>query len=636
MAWIDSSKVSPMTWREVVGAAVAEGRMRFVDHYFADRMARFCTPSKADVVYLASAFVSRELGLQNTCLDLAKLSRDNPLNIAPGEYPDVGALQAAIAESEAVGTPGEDTPLILDGERLYLRRYHDYETRVAASLASMVGPSPLGRAFDVKRGLMELFPNLARGEINWQRVAAAIAMRRRLTVVTGGPGTGKTTTVTGILSLLVEHWPGDAPIIRLAAPTGKAAARLTEAIETSKTRIAEALDAPLLAKAQLAAIPDEATTLHRMLGYRALANEFRFGAQERLTADVVVVDEASMVDLRLMAQLLDALRDDARLILLGDKDQLSSVEAGMVLGDICSGLETHFESARFSPAMSAELQDVTGFDFAPLADAGTPRLADCICLLRISHRFGSDSGIGRFAEAVNTGRPVEVEKVLGEGLPDIAWHRESDGLGAAIGDLAHDGYRSYLELIGAHEKPESILDRFGRFRVLAAVRNGTDGVAGLNRTIETALANAGWIQPDREHYEGRPVLVSENDYQLELFNGDVGIELRDPQTGDLVVYFPSPEGGVKIVRPSRLPAHETVYAMTIHKSQGSEFDRLAVVLPMEPTENELRVLTRELVYTAVTRARGHVELFAVADVLYRAIAQRAERSSGLAERLWGT
>ncbi|MEJ2132387.1 MAG: AAA family ATPase, partial [Gammaproteobacteria bacterium] len=200
-----------MTWREVVGAAVAEGRMRFVDHYFADRMARFCTPSKADVVYLASAFVSRELGLQNTCLDLAKLSRDNPLNIAPGE----------------------DTPLILDGERLYLRRYHDYETRVAASLASMVGPSPLGRAVDVKRGLMELFPNLARGEINWQRVAAAIAMRRRLTVVTGGPGTGKTTTVTGILSLLVEHWPGDAPIIRLAAPTGKAAARLTEAIETS-------------------------------------------------------------------------------------------------------------------------------------------------------------------------------------------------------------------------------------------------------------------------------------------------------------------------------------------------------------------------------------------------------------------
>ncbi len=625
-----------MNWRDAVAAAVSEGRMRFVDHYFADRLARFCEGSaEADLVYLASALVSRELGLQNTCLDLRMLSRDDPLSVSMADYPDADQLKDAIIGCDAVGLPGERTPLILEGDRLYLHRYHEYERRVAAALNSLVGPTPIGRAPDVKRGLAELFPDLRKGEINWQRVGAAIAMRRRLTVVTGGPGTGKTTTVTGILSLLVEHWPGDSPIIRLAAPTGKAAARLTEAIESSKARIAEGHAAPLVVEAQLAAIPDEATTLHRLLGYRALSNEFRYGADEHLTADIVVVDEASMVDLRLMCQLLDALREDARLILLGDKDQLSSVEAGMVLGDICSGLETHFESARFSPAMAAELQDVTGFDLAPLADPETPRLADCICLLRISHRFGAESGIGRLAEAVNTGEPDAVASVLDEALEDVAWHGECETLAEMIGALAREGYGGYLELLRDGAAPETILDEFTGFRVLAAVRQGADGVTGLNRAIENALANAGWIQPDREHYVGRPVLVMVNDYQLGLFNGDVGIELRDDDGEELFACFPSPEGGVKMVRPSRLPQHETVFAMTIHKSQGSEFDHVAVVLPKDPTENEQRILTRELVYTAITRARERVELFASPEVLKRAVVQRAERSSGLAQRLWG-
>ena len=624
-----------MTWRDLVGAAVADGRMRFVDHYFADRLARFCgDDAHADVVYLASALVSRELGLQNTCLDLRAVASDNALGVTTGAYPDVGAFGDALAGCKAVGKPGDDTPLILEQDRLYLHRYHEYEMRVAAALEALVGPRPVGHAPDVKRGLAELFPDLRKGEINWQRVGAAIAMRRRLTVVTGGPGTGKTTTVTGILSLLVEHWPGDSPIIRLAAPTGKAAGRLTEAIKSSKTRIAEVLGIPLVAEAQLAAIPDEATTLHRLLGYRALSNEFRYGADEHLTADVVVVDEASMVDLRLMSQLLDALRDDARLILLGDKDQLSSVEAGMVLGDICVGLESHFESARFSPAMAAELQDITGFDFAPLADRATPRLADCICLLRTSHRFGTESGIGRLAEAVNTGDAEEVVEVLEAGLDDIEWRAGKGALERQVAELARDGYGGYLERLREGDAPEAILDRFGAFRVLAAVRQGAQGVSGLNRAIENALASAGWIQSDREHYAGRPVLVTVNDYQLGLFNGDVGIELRDADSGELFAYFLSPESGIKMVRPSRLPQHETVFAMTIHKSQGSESDQVAVVLPEDPTANERRILTRELLYTAITRARARVELFATPEVLAHAVTHRTERSSGLAHRLW--
>lgn len=624
-----------MAWRDTVAVAMAQDRMRFVDHYFAERLARFCPDERqADLVYLASALVSRELGLQNTCLDLRAVREENPLGITPNAYPSAREFARALAGCEVVGAPGDATPLILEDERLYLHRYYEYEQRVAAALKALVGPYPVGRAPDVRRGLAELFPDVGKGEINWQRVGAAIAMRRRLTVVTGGPGTGKTTTVTGILSLLVEHWPGDSPIIRLAAPTGKAAARLTEAIKISKVRIAQALGAPLVAEAQLAAIPDEAMTLHRLLGYRALDNAFRYGADERLAVDVVVVDEASMVDLRLMCQLLDALREDARLILLGDKDQLSSVEAGMVLGDICMGLETHFESARFSPAMAAELQDVTGFDFNPLADAATPQLADCICLLRTSHRFGVESGIGRLAEAVNTGDPDEVEEVLDEGLDDVEWHRAPDATEQRIAARAGEGYGGYLELVREGASPAQILERFGEFRVLAAVRRGSEGVSGLNRAIENALAGEGLIQPDREHYAGRPVLVGVNDYQLGLFNGDVGIVLRDEQSGELLACFAMPDGGIKHVRPSRLPQHETVYAMTIHKSQGSEFDRVSVVLPQDPTDNELRILTRELVYTAITRARVRAELFATPDVLARAVTQRTERASGLAKRLW--
>jgi exodeoxyribonuclease V alpha subunit len=208
-------------------------------------------------------------------------------------------------------------------------------------------------------------------------------------------------------------------------------------------------------------------------------------------------------------------------------------------------------------------------------------------------------------------------------------------LDETIGALALERYGGYLEKLRDGAAPETILDQFTGFRVLAAVRQGADGVAGLNRAIENALANAGWIQPDREHYAGRPVLVMVNDYQLGLFNGDVGIELLDDVSDEIFAYFPSPEGGVKMVRPSRLPQHETVFAMTIHKSQGSEFDHVAVVLPQDPTENEQRILTRELVYTAITRARERVELFAAPEVLKRAVIQRAERSSGLAQRLWG-
>lgn len=306
----------------------------------------------------------------------------------------------------------------------------------------------------------------------------------------------------------------------------------------------------------------------------------------------------------------------------------------MVLGDICVGLESHFESARFSPAMAAELQDITGYDLAPLADSETPRLADCICLLRTSHRFGAKSGIGRLAEAVNTGDPDEVEEVFDEALDDIEWHRGNDVLEQQIAALARDGYGRYLELLSEGATPEAILGRFGTFRVLAAVRQGSDGVSGLNRTIENALANEDLIQPDREHYAGRPVLVTVNDYQLGLFNGDVGIVLRDRESAELFAYFASAEGDVKMVRPSRLPQHETVFAMTIHKSQGSEFDHVAVVLPQDPTGNELRILTRELVYTAITRARARVELFATPEVLAGAVTQRTERSSGLAQRLW--
>ncbi|MGR8935668.1 MAG: exodeoxyribonuclease V subunit alpha [Gammaproteobacteria bacterium] len=478
-----------------------------------------------------------------------------------------------VASSGLVSTEG-GTPLVLQRNRLYLHRYWQYENRLAvqvrARLANNAAPPDLAEALDI------YFPPPAAGAVDWQRLAAEAALTQSFSMIAGGPGTGKTTTVVKILALLQQL--SAAPLsMALAAPTGKAAARLQQAVGGNK----QALPCGEDLKAQ---IPEQVTTLHRLLGARPPSPYFRHDAGNPLPHDVVVVDEASMVDLALMSKLFDALKADARLILLGDKDQLASVEAGAVLADLSAAL----------PAHTVELQT--------------------------AHRF--NTLIKQFAAAVNRQDA------------DAAWaclHDEQHAIGllpSDVVDFIAQQQCVYLDKIRAEAPFAEIIAAFQSFQTLCAVREGERGVTGINAAVEHALAAAGRIAAAGSWYAGRPVLITQNDPGLHLYNGDVGICMPDAQqNGRLMVFFQSADGSVQRYLPSRLPHCETVFAMTIHKSQGSEFDTVLIVLP--DVANPL--LSKELLYTAVTRAKHTVRLACSETVFRAAVARKIERLGGLSQ-----
>ncbi|MDD2336757.1 MAG: exodeoxyribonuclease V subunit alpha, partial [Geobacteraceae bacterium] len=457
---------------------------------------------------------------------------------------------------------------------------------------------------------------------DWQKIAAASALWSRLCVISGGPGTGKTTTVVKILALFLEQGGGDGLRIALAAPTGKAAARLRESIRRAKGRLQEVTDVCDL-------IPDNVSTLHRLLGVLPGSSCFRHTSENPLPYDIVVIDEASMVALPLMAKLVQALPRYARLVLLGDRDQLASVEPGAVLGDISST----GSSPRFSPEFRHYLADVTGCSLEDAGPAGElPVLADSLVVLKKNYRFDFGSAIGIVSRAINEGNHAAVFDVLrDETNGELVWRDlpTVKTLPFALESAVLAGYRDYL----VHKDcATTALAAFDRLRVLCAIRGGSYGVLALNRAIENLLAAHRLISPESPWYCGRPVMITVNDYALRLFNGDVGITLPDPeQHGALAVFFPAEDGGVRTISPLRLPPHETVFAMTVHKSQGSEFDRVLLVIP--PTDS--LVLTREILYTGITRARNSVEIWCGEELLAAAVTRRIERRSGLRSALWG-
>lgn len=461
--------------------------------------------------------------------------------------------------------------------------------------------------------------------LNWQKVAAAIALTRKLAVISGGPGTGKTTTVTKLLVALITHahQQGVSPKIKLVAPTGKAAARLTESIG----RAVEQLPiAPELKQH----IPTESSTVHRLLDPIPNSNQFRHGQHNPLHLDVLVVDEASMVDLSMMYRLIDALPPRARLILLGDKDQLASVEAGSVLGDMCM-----FHQYGYSQAQAQTVQTLTHYSVEANL-ASVPSMADSLCVLQKSYRFDARSGIGQLARAINSGDLMQMDKVWHNSFADIERHAlSSANLNQMVSRLT-DEYKRYLQCIPLAEcdadavttMAKAALDTFGQCRLLCAVREGEFGVAGLNLTIERALAKRRLVLGhDEQWYHGRPVMVTRNDHNLGLYNGDTGICIFDGER--LKVFFELPDGSVKAILPSRVPEHDTAYAMTIHKSQGSEFNLVMMVLPKEHNP----VLSRELIYTGVTRAKQAFALYSNVGVLKKAVKTKTERASGLAVKL---
>ncbi|SKA50246.1 exodeoxyribonuclease V subunit alpha [Enterovibrio nigricans] len=621
-----------------------------------------------------ATLVSFELGKGNVCVDLSSLDAAALFDLPPAEALLIAAqldpenALVYMAQSNVVGEGKEPTPLILHGKRLYLNRYWQAEQRVAEGIVSRCNPvllpdgaratldalfepdiallktlyagwgehekaqklldffdvvqpdiidmNALQRTLDTDASAVDILayvPEAAR--LNWQKVAAAAALSYRFSVISGGPGTGKTTTVAKLLAaLVISSGKPNGPEIKLVAPTGKAANRLMESI-------GKAVDALPVSHDVRGKIPVQASTIHRLLGAIPNRVDFRHHQNNRLHLDILVVDEASMVDLPLMARLLAALPEHARVILLGDRDQLASVEAGAVLGDICLGVDKGYSNER-----AAELTSLTGFNLSGLASV--PAVADSVCLLRKSYRFHAQSGVGQLAFAINTGDTRLLDRVLRHGYSDILLHDLNGDVYEQAIVLAVEGYRRYLEALKAGDDHRSVLAYFSDIRVLCALAEGPFGVKGLNSAIEKALADKHLIALGEEtFYPGRPVMVTQNDHGLGLYNGDIGIVVK--QDDGLRVVFELSDGSVKAFLPSRLPEHQTAYAMTVHKSQGSEFSHTIMVL--SPTHSP--VMTRELVYTGVTRAKDRLDVFATRASLERAVRRKTSRFSGLADAL---
>ncbi len=522
-------------------------------------------------------------------------------------------------------------------------RYWEYETTLADLIRQRVhDQSIIPDGTRLKKCLKKHFPAEEGHDINWQKIAAITAVLNKISVITGGPGTGKTFTITKILVLLMELTNGGGLKICLAAPTGKAAARLQESIGQT----IHLMDCSEQIKSE---ITTEVKTIHRLLRPRADSPYFRYNRENQLAADIVIIDEASMVDLALMSKLVQAVPMSARLVLIGDKDQLASVEAGSVLGDICDHNILH----GFSKEYKDKVLNLTDEDLDVTKNASSRKtgLQDCIVVLSKSYRFSGDSDIGPLSRFVNQGDPENAQKLLRNNESrTIAWYDmdSTEAVFEALEDKIVEGYRSYL----ASEDPVSALKEFSRFKILCALRIGPFGVASINRLAEEILQQHGLMQlnPGGSNpfdpvgsntfdpytsnlwYKGRPVLITRNDYNLGLFNGDIGVTWPDPDGSpqDLLVFFPAANDQVKSYATHRLPDHETVFAMTVHKSQGSEFDEVILLLPPK----NYTVLTRELIYTGLTRAKQSFSLWAKSSVLENAIKQKIERTSGLRESLW--
>jgi len=643
-----------------------QGWLRRLDHAFA-RFVCELAPDAPPCVVLAAALLAHVEGQGHTCLPIDALLRDPAAWLG---WPPEGeaALRDLLAQLPPRADDWRDAlrtsplvepveprlgatrsvrsePLVLSGTKLYLRRYWRHECEVALQVRERQAADNT-RHVDVAAArvwLDRLFPavaDTATRSVDWQKVACALALRSPLTVITGGPGTGKTYTAARLLALLLALEPHpDRLRIALAAPTGKAAARLKQSIDGALELLQAKLGDTLALRA-LAARIGAARTLHALLGARPDTRAFARDAAHPLEIDVLFVDEASMVHLEMMAALLAAVPSGARVVLLGDKDQLASVEAGAVLGELCRDAE----QGSYTDATVDFVAAVAGEQIPHAMRANGSAMAQQTVMLRESRRFGGP--IGQLALAVNAGDAPAAAALL-QGGGDGALQRIDGPTAAPVITLALDGrpgaaggYRSYLEAVAArpahadaraHEAwVRTVLTGFERFRVLCAVREGEWGVEGLNVAIERALAAAGLLQGRGEWYEGRPVMVTRNDRSLGVFNGDIGIALQPlDAAAPLRAWFPDGDG-VRSVGVSRLADVVTAYAMTVHKSQGSEFDHTVLVLPATPG----RVLTRELVYTGITRARSAFTLVAGRSAaLAEALSHRTQRSSGLQELL---
>jgi exodeoxyribonuclease V alpha subunit len=641
-----------------------DGVLRHLDHRFACFLHQLA-PSTPASLLLASALLVHCEGRGHTCLTLTDLcQRPEQLLDWAGSDAKATLLHLLPTDPQQLITQWQGCPLLrwgpdaadqgqplviwmaADQARLYLRRYWGYEAAIAAHLSRRAAAEPLPQSAmqSARATLDQLFPPAVDAtEPDWQKLACALALRAGITVITGGPGTGKTYTAARLIALLFSQAAApNALRIALAAPTGKAAARLKQSIHSAVTQLASQLPTkgPELDLSGLVQRMGAALTLHALLGARPDTRSLKYGPDHPLPLDVLIVDEASMIHAEMMRNLLRALPASARLILLGDKDQLASVEAGSVLGDLCAGADT----AEFSAETTRYLQKCTGQKLPqPTAPASAqPRhgLAQQTLMLRKSRRF--QGPIGALAKAINAGDEAALHAAAQNPIDVQLQHpQHADAITRlALEGRPHapGGYRPYLELVRAGPRSgqpysdwvRATLNAFEQFRILCTLREGDWGAAGVNQAVQAALRKDGLLpKQSAEWYPGRPVMITRNEHALGVFNGDVGIALPTADKTALRVWLQDGET-LRSVAVNRLAEIETAYAMTIHKSQGSEFHHCVVVLP--PQANA--ITSRELLYTGVTRAKQRVTLVAPsASALQHALHTRTLRGSGLQQRL---
>ena len=561
-------------------------------------------------VLLAVALAVRGPRLGHVCIDLTTVrdtvlpDEDAPVDLDTLPWPDPEPWQAAVEDSPLMGGDADDRPLRTHGGRLYLDRYWRYERRVVDALERRAAGSVDDVDDDgLREALDRLFGASPGDGADRQRAAATLAARRRLAVIAGGPGTGKTYTIARVLTLLHERHRGPRDLrVALVAPTGKAAARMEEEIHTA----VGAIDTDEDTRAALA--DAEASTIHRLLrvdpGNRS---RFRHDRDNPLPHDVVVCDETSMVSLALMAKLLDALRPETRLILVGDPEQLASVEAGAVLGDIVG----------------------------PATGGSASGIGSSIAVLTRVHRFGEDSGIAALAASIRSGDADAAVDVLSSDRPDLRWlavdadAATDDRSLRPLRDLVVDNGRR-CHAAARDGDAAGALHALKELRVLCAHRRGPRGVASWVPLIERWLARGvDGYDPSGLWYLAQPILVTRNDHRLGVFNGDIGVVVAGEE--GITVAFEGTEGPRRF-GPTRLDATETVHAMTIHKSQGSQFLDVVVVLPDATSP----ILTRELLYTGITRGQRSATVVGTEDAVRAAVQRRVQRASGLGPALWGT
>jgi exodeoxyribonuclease V alpha subunit len=533
-------------------------------------------------------------------------------------------IKTLLAESGVISSVSEDRrlPLVLDEKgRIYLYRYFDHERKLADIIVAKVKDDsfmPLSRTVrDFLTGRFAANEIRLSGRTDWQKIAVALAITSPITIISGGPGTGKTTIVTTLIATLSLNEPP--PRIALVAPTGKAAARMEDAIrkqvDTLEPEIRERL-------------PKRASTIHMLLGARPESSEFRHNIDNPVPYDYVVVDEASMIDLSLASRLFSALPAKGKIVLLGDKDQLAAVEAGAVFAELAAYSSLSDASADGTRSAADEL-----FDTGHHAGPGENGLSDYVVWLKENYRFDSDSAIGKLASLVVNSNVEELAGWLGrDDQEEIKWKSVGDGLPNKIAEEIAGGFNPYIDAVKQGE-PAKVLHAYEKFCILCAVRHGKRGVAGINEIMTQRLRYmlAGEITGESYWYHGRPIMVTQNDYGLGVFNGDIGVALKG-KDGNISVWFTTREGGVRAVSPLFLPAHQTAFAITVHKAQGSEFENVALVLP----DHDSPVLTRELVYTAVTRARQSLSIYGNMAILQTAVCRPTLRRGGLSERILGS